>query len=84
MARLLVATCLIRRCATPSLPALRAFLNGERLIAGGRWRAAADAFQLATAIDSTFWLAYWRYAFARGNRASFGGRARAGRATGRR
>ena len=50
---------------TPSMPALRAFLNGERLIAGGRWRAAADAFQLSTALDSTFWLAYWRYAFAR-------------------
>jgi tRNA A-37 threonylcarbamoyl transferase component Bud32 len=50
---------------TPSMPALRAFLDGERLIVGGRWRAAADAFQLATTIDSTFWLAYWRYAFAR-------------------
>jgi len=50
---------------TPSIPALRAFLDGERLIALGRWRAAADAFQLATALDSTFWLAYWRYAFAR-------------------
>ena len=50
---------------TPSMPALRAFLDGERLIVGGRWRAAADAFQLATALDSTFWLAYWRYAFTR-------------------
>jgi tRNA A-37 threonylcarbamoyl transferase component Bud32 len=50
---------------TPSIPALRAFLTGERLVAGGGWRAAADAFQLATALDSTFWLAYWRYAFAR-------------------
>ena len=50
---------------TPSMPALRAFLEGERLIVGGRWRAAADAFQLATTLDSTFWLAYWRYAFAR-------------------
>jgi len=50
---------------TPSMPALRAFLDGERLIVGGRWRAAADAFELATALDTTFWLAYWRYAFAR-------------------
>ncbi len=50
---------------TLSMPALRAFLNGEQLVAGGRWRAAADAFQLATSLDSTFWLAYWRYAFAR-------------------
>ena len=50
---------------TLSMPALRAFLNGEQLIAGGRWGAAADAFQLATTLDTTFWLAYWRYAFAR-------------------
>jgi tRNA A-37 threonylcarbamoyl transferase component Bud32/TolB-like protein len=50
---------------TRSLPALRAFLSGERLIAGGRWRAASDAFQSAIALDSTFWLAYWRYAFTR-------------------
>jgi tetratricopeptide (TPR) repeat protein len=50
---------------TRSMPALRAFLNGERLVVSGRWRAAADAFQLATTLDSTFWLAHWRYAFAR-------------------
>ena len=50
---------------TRSMPALRAFLNGERLVVGGRWRAAADAFHVAVTLDSTFWLAYWRYAFAR-------------------
>jgi len=50
---------------TRSMPALRAFLNGERLVVGGRWRAAANAFQLAFTLDTTFWFAYWRYAFAR-------------------
>ncbi|HEX6050228.1 MAG TPA: serine/threonine-protein kinase [Gemmatimonadaceae bacterium] len=50
---------------TRSMPALRAFLNGERLVVGGRWRAAADAFHQAVTLDSTFWLAYWRYASAR-------------------
>jgi tetratricopeptide (TPR) repeat protein len=50
---------------TRSMPALRAFLNGERLLVGGRWRAAADTFKLAMTLDSTFWLAYWRYATAR-------------------
>jgi TolB-like protein len=49
---------------TRSLPALRAFLHGERLIVDGQWRAAADAFQGAFIADSTFWLAYWRYALA--------------------
>ena len=50
---------------SPSMPALRAFLDGERLVVSGRWRAAADAFRLAVTLDSTFWLAHWRYAFAR-------------------
>ena len=50
---------------TRSLPALRAFLDGERLVVGGRWRSAAEAFQLAFTLDSTFWFAYWRYANAR-------------------
>ena len=50
---------------TRSLPALRAFLDGERLVVGGRWRSAAKAFQLAFTLDSTFWFAYWRYANAR-------------------
>ena len=50
---------------TRSLPALRAFLDGERRLVGGRWRSAASAFQLAITLDSTFWLAYWRYASAR-------------------
>jgi hypothetical protein len=50
---------------THSIPALRAFLEGERLVVDGQWRAASDAFQRAIANDSTFWLAYWRFAFSR-------------------
>ena len=50
---------------TRSVPALRAFLEGERLVSEGRWHQAPDAFARAFAVDSTFWLAYWRYAQAR-------------------
>jgi TolB-like protein len=50
---------------TGSIPALRAFLEGERDILRSRWRPAADAFGRAMEADSTFWLAYWRYAYAR-------------------
>lgn len=48
--------------STASLPALRAFLEGELATAEGRWRDAPDAFERAFTIDSTFWLAYARYA----------------------
>jgi tRNA A-37 threonylcarbamoyl transferase component Bud32 len=50
---------------TGSLPALRAFLDGERAALESRWDAAADAYARAMSEDSTFWLAHWRYAFAR-------------------
>jgi hypothetical protein len=50
---------------TRSIPALRAFLDGERQIVEGRWRNAAESFERAFTEDSTFWIAYWRYAFAR-------------------
>jgi len=50
---------------THSVPALKAFLEGERLIAGGQWRPAAAAFERAFRQDSTFWMGYWRYAFVR-------------------
>lgn len=50
---------------TRSLPALRAFLEGERAALENRWDAAAPAYARAMSADSTFWLAYWRYAFAR-------------------
>jgi TolB-like protein len=50
---------------TRSLPALRAFLEGERAVLEGRWSAAADAFAQAMRADPAFWLAYWRYSYAR-------------------
>ncbi len=48
---------------TRSVPALRAFLEGERAIVEGRWEAAADAFARTIEADSAFWLAYSRYAY---------------------
>ncbi len=51
--------------ATRSIPALRAFLDGERYILDNRWQAAAQAFARAIEADSTFWLAYRRYAYSR-------------------
>jgi tRNA A-37 threonylcarbamoyl transferase component Bud32/TolB-like protein len=48
---------------TRSIPALRAFLEGERDIAHGNFRLAARAFQRAIEEDSAFWLAHWRYAY---------------------
>ena len=50
---------------TRSVPALRAFLEGEQFILEGRFSAAEDAFGRAIAADSTFWWAYSRYAYAR-------------------
>src|SRR5262249_28627721 len=50
---------------TRSIPALRAFLEGERAIVEGHWRAAPAAYERAFTEDSTFLLAYWRYALAR-------------------
>jgi tetratricopeptide (TPR) repeat protein len=47
---------------TRSLRALRAFLEGERELAANRWDQAAVAYSSAIAADSTFWLAYFRYA----------------------
>jgi hypothetical protein len=50
---------------TASIPALRAFLDGERAMAANDFVGAADAFSRAIQADSTFWLAYWRYEFTR-------------------
>jgi protein kinase-like protein len=47
---------------THSVPALRAFLEGERELSRNRWDEAALAYRSALAADSTFWLAYQRYA----------------------
>jgi TolB-like protein len=46
---------------TRSLPALRAFLDGERSMTLGDWGAASLAYRSAMAADSTFALAYFRY-----------------------
>ena len=46
---------------THSVPALNAFLDGERLSVAGRWSDAVEAFAAAFKADSTFWLAAWRY-----------------------
>ncbi|HEX6048672.1 MAG TPA: BTAD domain-containing putative transcriptional regulator, partial [Gemmatimonadaceae bacterium] len=53
---------LIRLAArtTNSVAALRAFLEGERAIRGGRHGVALEAFQQAVAEDTTFALAYYR------------------------
>ena len=50
---------------TRSLPALRAFLDGEREIERSEWEAAALAYRSAIAGDSGFVLAHFRYALAR-------------------
>ena len=45
---------------TKSMVALRAYLEGERARADGRYPDAIAAFDRAIAADSSFWLAYWR------------------------
>jgi hypothetical protein len=50
---------------TASVPALGAYLEGERTMAGGDFVAAVDAFERAFAHDSTFWFAYWRSLYPR-------------------
>lgn len=50
---------------TRSVPALRAFLEGEQFVVAGRWPQAIDAYDRAIKADSTFWLAGWRYNMAR-------------------
>lgn len=49
---------------TSSLPALKAYLRGERAIRDGRFDAAMDEFQAAIRADSTFALAYYKYSLA--------------------
>jgi TolB-like protein len=51
---------------THSIPALRAFLEGEHAIVESRWPEAEQAFGQAVAEDSTFWLAHFRYAYTKG------------------
>lgn len=51
---------------TRSIPALRAFLEGESLLRAADFRAAAAALERATAADSTFGLAHYRLGEAHG------------------
>jgi eukaryotic-like serine/threonine-protein kinase len=55
----------IEAVTTHSIPALRGFLDGERLIAADRWREAGLAFAAAVALDSGFVLAQFRYLLSR-------------------
>jgi len=50
---------------TRSVPALRAFLEGEREIVGGAWDSAAASFGRAREADPAFWLTYARELYAR-------------------
>ena len=50
--------------STRSLPALKAYLHGERLFKADSYPAAADEFRAAVAADSTFALAYYRLSIA--------------------
>jgi DNA-binding SARP family transcriptional activator/TolB-like protein len=55
----------IAALTTTSLPALRAYLEGEREQLAGRFDLAASAFQRAVAEDSTFALAYYKLSLTR-------------------
>ena len=49
---------------TSSIDALRAFLEGAQAETDARYVLAVSAYQRAIDADSTFWMAYWRYASA--------------------
>lgn len=51
---------------TTSLPALRAYVTGERELAAGRYAPAADAFEQAVAADTMFARGYYRLGYASG------------------
>jgi serine/threonine protein kinase len=51
---------------TRSIPALRAFLEGERAFVENEWDRAEEAYARAMDADSTFWLAYARNAYVLG------------------
>jgi tetratricopeptide (TPR) repeat protein/predicted Ser/Thr protein kinase len=53
--------------STESLPALKAYLEGERLFTDGEWLRAQEAFTRAVAADTTFALAYYRLALLSAN-----------------
>jgi TolB-like protein len=47
---------------TRSVPALRAFIDGENHLLANRWTDAEQAYARAIELDSTFWFAYRRVA----------------------
>jgi TolB-like protein len=49
---------------TRSVPALRAFLEGERELSHGEWENAATSYKRAMEADPRFWLAYARHVYA--------------------
>jgi serine/threonine-protein kinase len=53
-----------RRITTSSLPAMKAYLEGEQAFRGNHWADAISAFELAIASDSTFAFAYYRLSIA--------------------
>lgn len=55
----------IAAVTTQSVPALRAYLAGEDALAGADFVAAVHLFEEAFAIDSSFWIAYWRSIYPR-------------------
>lgn len=54
----------IAAVTTSSLPALKAYLNGEAALRAGRFEEAIEAFQSAVATDSLFALAWYRLSVA--------------------
>ena len=50
---------------TRSVPALRAYLQGELALARAEFDVAVRAFETAFEEDSTFWFAYWRSVYPR-------------------
>ena len=60
-----VPTPSIAGVTTRSLPALRAYLDGELLLAGGEFERAVEAFDAAFRADSTFWFALYRSRYPR-------------------
>jgi tetratricopeptide (TPR) repeat protein len=49
---------------TDSLSALKDYMRGERALRAGEYLAAAEAFQSAVAVDSSFALAWYRLSVA--------------------
>lgn len=55
----------LQAVTTRSIPALRAYLEGEQALARFDMRSAIEAFERAFTADTTFWFAYWRSLYPR-------------------